>query len=226
MCNISNSGVELRLIFHVPGLILSPCQAVIMLAHPFLVFSVQEQSAHREWEHRQSTAAKSSQGHNVITWTKQNQKGLQPSSPAAAHDKPQYQFSKRQDLNLSCSAAQQTLLLTSLWQMPQRCKFRCNVLSTPSHPSCVIKCWNDAEETLAFPPAPSHQPWCARNTCTLLPSCDCSDTSTSCGKGNAQNSVTAHYFFLQENAGLEERDRQTAAGNVNGYLSISKSTQN
>lgn len=98
-----------------------------MLAHPFSVFCVQEQSAHTEQGHWQATAAKSSQGHNVITWAKQNQKGLQPSS-RAAHDKPKYQFSERQDLNLSCSAAQQTLCLTSLWLMPRRRKFLGNTL--------------------------------------------------------------------------------------------------
>lgn len=34
-----------------------------------------------------------------------------------------YQFIKRQDLNSSCSAAQQTLQITGLWLMPRRHKF-------------------------------------------------------------------------------------------------------
>lgn len=88
-------------------------------------------------------------------------------------------LAKRQDLNLTCPAAQQTLCLTSLWVMPQRCKFIGNtlcwftrqnqadsaaeLLQCPFHSelhfptsACVKKRWYHPEETLAFPPDPSH----------------------------------------------------------------------
>lgn len=187
MCNISNSVVEFKLI-SCSRSDPEPLSGCNYACPPLPCFLCQGAISPHKVGTLTGHCCKKQPG---TQWTKPNPKGLQPSSHAAAHGKPKYQFSKRQDLNLSCSAAQQTLCLTS-WcpkggssletpragspgKLRQTLQLNCyNALFTHSCISRHQHVWKSVDIiqrkpllSLQIPPICS-----ARNTCTLLPSCD------------------------------------------------------